>query len=130
MDINKLVDKLNAELDKLNKMNNSTVDTNSFFTSNEKFNDDISLDELNKENESENKTDIDKDEFYEEEFKGEFEVDIDKYKDIEPDDETKDLVSIKERRLIAAQNMFKKSIRISLKSFLISLSLSFLNLFI
>ena len=40
------------------------------------------------------------------------------------------LVTVKERRLMAAQNMFKKSIKISLKSFLISLSLSFLNLFI
>lgn len=40
------------------------------------------------------------------------------------------LVEVKERRLLAAQAMFKKSIRVSLKSFLISLSLSFLNLFI
>ena len=40
------------------------------------------------------------------------------------------LVTVKERRLMAAQTMFKKSIKISLKSFLISLSLSFLNLFI
>lgn len=40
------------------------------------------------------------------------------------------LVTVKERRLLTAQIMFKKSIRVSLKSFLISLSLSFLNLFI
>jgi len=40
------------------------------------------------------------------------------------------LVTVKERRLMAAQTMFKRSIKISLKSFLISLSLSFLNLFI
>lgn len=40
------------------------------------------------------------------------------------------LVTLKERRLLAAQTMFKKSIKISIKSFLISLSLSFLNLFI
>ena len=40
------------------------------------------------------------------------------------------LVEVKERRLLSAQTMFKKSIRVSLKSFLISLSLSFLNLFI
>ena len=40
------------------------------------------------------------------------------------------LVTVKERRLMAAQTMFKKSIKISIKSFLISLSLSFLNLFI
>ena len=48
----------------------------------------------------------------------------------EPEEECTALVTVKERRLMAAQNMFKKSIRISLKSFLISLSLSFLNLFI
>lgn len=40
------------------------------------------------------------------------------------------LVTLKERRLLTAQNMFKKSIKVSIKSFLISLSLSFLNLFI
>lgn len=40
------------------------------------------------------------------------------------------LVTLKERRLLAAQTMFKKSIKVSIKSFLISLSLSFLNLFI
>ncbi len=40
------------------------------------------------------------------------------------------LVTVKERRLMAAQTMFKKSIKISIKSFLISLSLTFLNLFI
>lgn len=39
------------------------------------------------------------------------------------------LVTIKEHRLMTMQAMFKKSIRISLKTFLISLSLSFLNLF-
>ncbi len=40
------------------------------------------------------------------------------------------LVELKERRLFVAQAMFKKSIKVSIKSFLISLSLSFLNLFI
>lgn len=45
-------------------------------------------------------------------------------------EECKALVTVKERRLMAAQTMFKKSIKISIKSFLISLSLSFLNLFI
>ena len=122
MDINKLVDKLNSELDKLNKLNN--VDTNSFFTENEKFNDEFFLDDIEKDNKSTNE------EFYEEEFEGKFELETNKYEDIKPDDNTKDLISIKEQRLLAAQNMFKKSIRISLKSFLISLSLSFLNLFI
>ena len=129
MDINKLVDKLNNELDKLNKLNN--VDTNSFFTNDESFNDDISKEDLINErlNEEESKKNT-SEEFYEEEFTGKFELDTNKYESITPDDETKDLVSIKERRLLTAQNMFKKSIRISLKSFLISISLSFLNLFI
>ena len=47
-----------------------------------------------------------------------------------PSEECTALVTIKERRLMAAQTMFKKSIKVSIKSFLISLSLSFLNLFI
>ncbi|MBO5412992.1 MAG: hypothetical protein J6A29_01575 [Clostridia bacterium] len=45
-------------------------------------------------------------------------------------EECTSLVTLKEHRLLAAQTMFKKSIKISIKSFLISLSLSFLNLFI
>lgn len=45
-------------------------------------------------------------------------------------EECTSLVVLKERRLLAAQTMFKKSIKVSIKSFLISLSLSFLNLFI
>lgn len=52
---------------------------------------------------------------------------IDEKKDIE---ECTSLVVQKEHRLLVAQNMFKKSIKVSIKSFLISLSLSFLNLFI
>ena len=40
------------------------------------------------------------------------------------------LIVRKEHRLLVAQTMFKKSIKISLKSFLISLSLTFLNFFI
>lgn len=57
--------------------------------------------------------------------------------EIEADQYTKEriedctaLVTLKERRLLTAQTMFKKSIKVSIKSFLISLSLSFLNLFI
>lgn len=45
-------------------------------------------------------------------------------------EECTSLVVLKENRLSVAQNMFKKSIKVSIKSFLISLSLSFLNLFI
>ena len=40
------------------------------------------------------------------------------------------LVELKPRGLLVAQTMFKRSIKISIKSFLISLSLGFLNLFI
>lgn len=40
------------------------------------------------------------------------------------------LVVTKPNSLFVAQKMFKKSIKISIKSFLISLSLGFLNLFI
>lgn len=54
-------------------------------------------------------------------------INIDEKKDIE---ECTSLVVQKEHRLLVAQNMFKKSIKVSIKSFLISLSLSFLNLFI
>lgn len=39
------------------------------------------------------------------------------------------LVEVKPHSLLVAQTMFKKSIKISIKSFLISLSLGFLNLF-
>ena len=129
MGIRNIVDKLNEELDKLNKPENSSVNTPSFFTNDENFNDDVSLENLNNENKS-SSDDLTNSEFYEEEFKGDFNLDINKYEDIEPDDETKSLVTVKERRLLVAQTMFKKSIRISLKSFLISLTLSFLNLFI
>lgn len=45
-------------------------------------------------------------------------------------EECTSLVELKENRLFVAQQMFKKSIKVSIKSFLISLSLSFLNLFI
>lgn len=121
MGLNNLIDKLNNELDKLNKTND--IDINSFFTDNKNFNDDFSLD-------SNNGNTDDTKEFYEEEFEGKFELDINRYNDIEPNDQTKELISIKEQRLLNAQTMFKKSIRISLKSFLISLTLSFLNLFI
>jgi len=49
---------------------------------------------------------------------------------VEENNEVTSITTIRERRLIGAQTMFKKSIRISLKSFLLAISLSFLNLFI
>ena len=49
---------------------------------------------------------------------------------VETEEECTALVELKPHGLLVAQTMFKKSIRISIKSFLISLSLGFLNLFI
>lgn len=122
MDINSIIDKLNNELDKLNNLKNgSSIDTNSFFTNDENFNDDFSFDDTDIPDKAKNpaisNVDINN-------------QNVDEYTNIEPDNETTSLVTIKERRLLNAQIMFKKSIRISLKSFLISISLSFLNLFI
>ncbi|MBQ3145498.1 MAG: hypothetical protein IJB90_02860 [Clostridia bacterium] len=123
MDINAIIDKLNNELDKLNNLKKQSIDTSSFFTSNENFNDDFSFDDSEPteeilegtDNISSDNTSI---------------IDSNIYEDIEPDNKTTSLVTVKERRLLAAQDMFKKSIRVSLKSFLISITLSFLNLFI
>ena len=47
----------------------------------------------------------------------------------EKTEEVTALVELKPHSLLVAQTMFKKSIKISIKSFLISLSLGFLNLF-
>ena len=115
MDINAIIDRLNTELEKLNNLKKQSMDTSTFFTSNENFNDDFSFNNSESDSISFDNTNINNSNIYE---------------DIEPDNETTSLVTIKERRLLAAQNMFKKSIRVSLKSFLISITLSFLNLFI
>ena len=48
----------------------------------------------------------------------------------EPNNEVKSLVKTKERGILNAQTMFKKSIRLSLKAFLITLTITFLNIFI
>lgn len=125
MGINNIIDKLNNELEKLNNIKkNESINTNTFFTDNEHFNDDFLFDDTNT--------------FENEDISSEQDISCSsnniiqtpKYEDIEPDNETVSLVTIKENRLLVAQNMFKKSIRISLKSFLISITLSFLNLFI
>lgn len=122
MDINSIIDKLNNELDKLNNLKNgNNIDTNSFFTNDENFNNDFSFDDTDIPDKSEH-TAISNVNINNQ--------NVDEYTNIEPDNETTSLVTIKERRLLNAQIMFKKSIRISLKSFLISISLSFLNLFI
>lgn len=123
MDINAIIDKLNNELDKLNNLKKQSIDTSSFFTSNKNFNDDFSFDDSDlTENSLDEANNISSDNINI--------IDSNIYEDIEPDNETTSLVTIKERRLLAAQDMFKKSIRVSLKSFLISITLSFLNLFI
>ena len=51
-------------------------------------------------------------------------------KQINKNEECTALVVTKPNSLFVAQKMFRKSIKISIKSFLISLSLGFLNLFI
>lgn len=123
MDINNIIDRLNNELDKLNKLKaGASIDTNDFFTDNESFNDDLSLDDLLEDDSDKNIEGLDL---------NNISSDISKdYSDIEPDTETVSLVTIKEKHLLTMQTMFKKSIRVSLKSFLISITLSFLNLFI
>ena len=123
MDINNIIDRLNNELDKLNKLKaGASIDTNDFFTDNESFNDDLSLDDLLENDYDKNIEDLDL---------NNINSDISKdYSDIEPDTETVSLVTIKEKHLLTMQTLFKKSIRVSLKSFLISITLSFLNLFI
>lgn len=119
MNINNLIDKLNNELDRLNKLKETTYNVNSFFTDNINYNDDLSFEDITSTNEEKNILEIEKDI-----------EDLENYSDIEPNTEETSLVVVKESPLITAQTMFKKSIRVSLKSFLISLSLSFLNLFI
>lgn len=120
MNVPNLIERLNNELDKLNKLKNEEFNTNDFFTDNEHFNDSPE-DFKNRltsdlEDQQDNATTP--------------QVKDNNYQNIEPDNETKSLVIAKSNLLITAQTMFKKTIKFSLKSFLISISLSFLNLFI
>lgn len=120
MNVPNLIERLNNELDKLNKLKNEEFNTNDFFTDNEHFNDSPEdfknrlTSELEDKQDNETAT----------------QVQDNSYQNIEPDNETKSLVIAKSNLLITAQTMFKKTIKFSLKSFLISISLSFLNLFI
>lgn len=117
MNINSIIDKLNNELDKLNNTKKENiVDTSSFFTDNEKFNDDFSFDDSNLSEKTKNELNSTN-------------LNLE-FSNITPDNDTVSLVKIKEHHLLDVHNMFKKTIRVSLKSFLISISLSFLNLFI
>jgi len=52
------------------------------------------------------------------------------FEDIEPNEDVVALTTDRERRLLDTRAIVKKTIRVSLKSFLISLSLTFLNIFI
>lgn len=121
MNVSNLIERLNNELDKLNKLKNEEFNTKDFFTNNEHFNE--SPDDFKARIDSEisfevEDTPVQKSQVY------------NNFENIEPDNETKALVTIKQNFLTTAQTMFKKTIKFSLKSFLISISLSFLNLFI
>ena len=122
MDIHNLIDKLNVELDKLNKLKSESIDTNSFFTNNEHFNDTISEEDLHSEDNANNI-------LYDSQLNNDIVI-KNTYSNIEPDNETKSIIVPKETGLVLAKNIFKRSIKFSLKSFLITISLSFLNLFI
>ena len=122
MDLSNLIERLNNELDKLNRLKNEEFDTKDFFTTNEHFND--SPEEFNARVQSESIS-IEKDS-----STAQPEIKTNDLQNIEPDNETKSLIAVKPNYLITAQTMFKKTIRFSLKSFLISISLSFLNLFV
>ena len=52
------------------------------------------------------------------------------YEDIEPNEEVTSLTTAREQRILSFQNGFKKTIKVSLKSFLISISLTFLSFFV
>lgn len=122
MDIIKLIDRLNSELEKLDKLKKSEIDTRSFFTDNQHFNDtheeylkNISHNSLYEINNTSSQN---------------VKSDINSFENIEPNNIEKSLTVVSQNYLVVAQNMFKKTIKFSLKAFLLSISLSFLNLFI
>ena len=123
MDLSNLIERLNNELDKLNKLKNEEFNTQIFFTTNEHFNDTPSefKERLNSEAQVTENPEL---------TTSQTENSNKNFQSIEPDNETKSLVIINPNYLTTAQTMFKKTIKFSLKSFLISISLSFLNLFI
>ena len=122
MNLSNLIERLNNELDKLNKLKNEEFDAKDFFTTNEHFND--SPEEFSQKLQTESINIQDNSSTIQTETK------TNEFQNIEPDNETKSLILVKPNYLITAQTMFKKTIRFSLKSFLISISLSFLNLFV
>ena len=56
--------------------------------------------------------------------------DLSEFKHITPNETEKSIATVRERSLFNTQNMFKKSIRFSLKAFLAAISLTLLNMFI
>lgn len=122
MNVSNLIDRLNNELDKLNKLKNEEFSTKDFFTNDEHFND--SPEDFKARFEAEAKLEI------EENTASISQVSDNKHENIEPNNEIKALVTTSPNFLLNVQTMFKKTIKFSLKSFLISISLSFLNLFI
>jgi hypothetical protein len=116
LDVSSLIDRLNESLNKLNNLHDSkffTNDKNSSWNFDNSENSNIQ--ENSADNISINNENIPSDS---------------KQYNIEINEDILDLTVQKEKHLLSAQNMFKKSIRISLKAFLISITLSFLNLFI
>ena len=122
MDISNLIERLNNELDKLNRLKSEEFDVKDFFTTNEHFNDTPA--EFSERIQNESKNTIDNSSSVQTEIK------TNDFPNIEPNNETKSLIIAKPNYLATAQTMFKKTIKFSLKSFLISISLSFLNLFV
>ena len=122
MDLSNLIERLNNELDKLNRLKNEEFNSKDFFTTNEHFND--SPEEFSARLQAESVINQDNSITLKTEIK------TNDFQDIEPDNETKSILVIKPKYLATAQTMFKKTIKFSLKSFLISISLSFLNLFV
>lgn len=126
MNVSNLIDRLNNELDKLNRLKNNEIDTRNFFTDNEHFND--NPDDYFKNLEEKAETSQEK---IENNISScDAKITVNTYKEIEPNNDEKSIVILKPNYLTVAQNMFKKTIKFSLKSFLISISLSFLNLFV
>lgn len=129
MNVSNLIDRLNAELDKLNKLKSNEIDTRNFFTENEHFND--NPDDYFKSLEENSKSNQEKQELIENNISlSDSKITVSNYQNITPNNDEKSVVIAKPNYLAVAQNMFKKTIKFSLKSFLISISLSFLNLFV
>ena len=103
MDLSNLIERLNNELDKLNKLKNEEFDTKDFFTTNQHFND--SPEEFSKRLQTESIN------IQDSSSTAQIEIKTNDFQNIEPDNETKSLIVVKPNYLVAAQTMFKKTIR-------------------